>query len=138
MENNTNIHNQEVTKPEKDDYSTNNCAVTNALKIMGGKWKMLLIKIIADDCVSRFGELKRKMDDIAQTTLTIQLRELERDGIIYRKAYAESPPRVEYKLTEIGITLLPVIQVLTDWNDKYCNLTKTADHTINNTGIIPD
>ncbi|MNH48384.1 putative HTH-type transcriptional regulator YybR [compost metagenome] len=55
------------------------------------------------------------MDDIAQTTLTVQLRELERDGILCRQIYAESPPRVEYKLSEVGKTLLPIIEQLDDW-----------------------
>ena len=67
------------------------CDVNGIFKIIGGKWKVLLIKSIAQQCPKRFGELKREMEDIAQTTLTMQLRELERDGIICRKVYPESP-----------------------------------------------
>ncbi|MBO6213817.1 helix-turn-helix domain-containing protein [Algoriella sp.] len=91
------------------------CDVNGIFKIIGGKWKVLIIKSIANECPKRFGELKREMDEIAQTTLTIQLRELENDGIICRKVYAESPPRVEYKLSDIGKTLLPIIELLDDW-----------------------
>lgn len=91
------------------------CDVNGIFKIIGGKWKVLLIKSIASDCPKRFGELRRDMEDMAQTTLTIQLRELESDGIIYRKVYAESPPRVEYRLSEVGKTLLPIIETLDDW-----------------------
>jgi DNA-binding HxlR family transcriptional regulator len=59
------------------------------------------------------------MEDLAQTTLTVQLRELERDGILCRQIYAESPPRVEYKLSELGKTLLPVIERLDEWWSDY-------------------
>ena len=79
------------------------------------EWKVLLIKAIAKQCPKRFGELRREMEDLAQTTLTVQLRELERDGILCRQIYAESPPRVEYKLSELGKTLLPVIERLDEW-----------------------
>ncbi len=59
------------------------------------------------------------MENMAQTTLTIQLRELERDGIICRKIYAETPPRVEYKLSEVGKTLLPILDLLDQWWIEY-------------------
>lgn len=95
------------------------CDVNGIFKIIGGKWKVLLIKSIAQQCPKRFGELKREMEDIAQTTLTMQLRELERDGIICRKVYPESPPRVEYKLSDMGKTLLPVIEMLDQWWVEY-------------------
>ncbi|MFD2554819.1 winged helix-turn-helix transcriptional regulator [Sphingobacterium tabacisoli] len=91
------------------------CDVNGIFKIIGGKWKALIIKAISEDCPKRFGELRRDLDTIAQTTLTVQLRELERDGIISRKIYAETPPRVEYKLSELGQTLLPILELLDDW-----------------------
>lgn len=95
------------------------CDVNGIFKIIGGKWKALLIKTIAQQCPKRFGELRRDLEDMAQTTLTLQLRELERDGIICRQVYMESPPRVEYKLSEMGKTLLPVIDMLDEWWDAY-------------------
>jgi len=95
------------------------CDVNGIFKIIGGKWKVLLIKSIAQECPKRFGKLRRDMEDIAQTTLTAQLRELERDGIISRQVYMESPPRVEYKLSEVGKTLLPVIDMLDAWWSDY-------------------
>ncbi|MBC9929433.1 winged helix-turn-helix transcriptional regulator [Chitinophaga qingshengii] len=97
----------------------NNCAMTKAMKVIGGKWKLLLLNAIRKECPMRFGELRKKMKDITHATLTLQLRELERDGIIERKVYAETPPRVEYKLTPIGIQLVPTIQALCDWGDAY-------------------
>lgn len=120
MENSTNKENQAVGEEENLGLTENNSPVTGMLKVIGGKWKILLLAAIRDECPARFGELKRKMEDVTQTTLTTQLRELERDGIICRKAYAESPPRVEYKLTELGKTLIPVIQVMSEWWNVYC------------------
>lgn len=79
----------------------------------------MIIKSISSDCPKRFGELRREMENMAQTTLTIQLRELERDGIICRKIYAETPPRVEYKLSEVGKTLLPILDLLDQWWIEY-------------------
>jgi DNA-binding HxlR family transcriptional regulator len=124
MENNTNSDPQPVIKQENYQQLEDNCSMTNALKIIGGKWKLLILNAISQECPARFGELRKKMQDITQTTLATQLRELERDGILSRKAYAESPPKVEYQLTELGKTLVPVMKVLSDWGDNYCKVTK--------------
>ncbi|RAJ82227.1 DNA-binding HxlR family transcriptional regulator [Chitinophaga dinghuensis] len=97
----------------------NNIALTKAMRIIGGKWKLLLLNSIRRDCPARFGELRKKMQDITHATLTAQLKELESDGIIERKAYPEVPPRVEYKLTPLGITLVPVIEALCAWGEGY-------------------
>ena len=65
--------------------------------------------------VQRFGSLQRKMPTISKTMLTQQLRELERDGLLHRQVFAEVPPRVEYTLTELGMTLLPVLKAIGAW-----------------------
>ncbi|WP_240975303.1 winged helix-turn-helix transcriptional regulator [Chitinophaga fulva] len=120
MKKNTIDDSQLDTQLEKDVWEgENNCAMTKAMKVIGGKWKLLLLNAIRKGCPLRFGELRKKMKDITHATLTMQLRELERDGIIERKIYAETPPRVEYKLTPIGIKLVPTIQALCDWGDEY-------------------
>lgn len=103
----------------KNDFLYSSCDLNGIFKVIGGKWKVLLIKAIAKECPKRFGELRRAMEDMAQTTLTLQLRELERDGIISRKIYAESPPRVEYKLTAMGKTLLPLLTTMEAWWHMY-------------------
>ncbi|MNL40830.1 putative HTH-type transcriptional regulator YybR [compost metagenome] len=94
--------------------------MTKVLRIIGGKWKLLILNAILQDCPKRFGELRKKMPDITQATLTIQLRELEADGIVSRLVYAESPPKVEYKLTDLGLTLVPIITSLNEWGQNYC------------------
>ncbi|MGE7775530.1 winged helix-turn-helix transcriptional regulator [Chitinophaga sp. NPDC101104] len=97
----------------------NNCSMTLAMQVIGGKWKLLLLNAIRKECPMRFGELRKKMIDITHATLTAQLRELEADGVIERKVYAVSPPKVEYKLTALGKQLIPVMQALCDWGDAY-------------------
>jgi len=119
MENRTNDEHQPLIEATNLRLAQNNFPVTKMFKVIGGKWKVLLISAIGDECPARFGELKRKMDGVSQAMLTTQLRELERDGIICRKTYAESPPRVEYKLTELGKTLIDVIRVMSEWWQMY-------------------
>ncbi|WP_126243407.1 winged helix-turn-helix transcriptional regulator [Chitinophaga rhizosphaerae] len=97
----------------------NNCSMTLAMQVIGGKWKLLLLNAIRKECPMRFGELRKKMIDITHATLTAQLRELEADGVIERKVYAVSPPKVEYKLSALGKQLIPVMQALCDWGDAY-------------------
>ncbi|MCB1658379.1 MAG: helix-turn-helix transcriptional regulator [Pseudomonadales bacterium] len=92
--------------------------MTITLDIIGGKWKgMILYHLVSG--TRRFNELMRLMPDVTQRMLTRQLRELEDDGVIIRKVYAEVPPKVEYSLSEVGQTLLPVIQSLTQWGKMY-------------------
>jgi len=69
------------------------------------------MKSIATECPKRFGELRKAMDSMSQGTLSTQLKELEENGLICRKVYAEVPPKVEYKLSKLGITLLPKFPV---------------------------
>lgn len=115
----TNAQYKWLMEEKKIKNSESCCDVNGIFKIIGGKWKVLLIKTIAQQCPKRFGELRRDMEDMAQTTLMLQLRELERDGIICRQVYLESPPRVEYKLSEMGKTILPVIDMLDEWWEAY-------------------
>ena len=89
------------------------------MKVLGGKWKAILIDAIYHTSPARFGELRRSVKGITQSMLTSQLRELEDDGIINRKIYAEIPPRVEYTLTEFGLTLSPIILSMADWGKQY-------------------
>lgn len=112
MQNSTNNEHKAVTN---GDLFLNDPLLTGVFKVIGGKWKIMLIKAIAAKCPKRFGELKRETNFLSQGTLTTQLKEMERDGLILREAFAESPPRVEYKLTDMGKTLLPVIGVLEEW-----------------------
>jgi len=96
------------------DFNPNNCPVTHCLNRIGGKWKIMIIYAISKNC-NRFSMLQKVMPTISKQMLVNQLRELEDDQIIDRIIYAEIPPRVEYKITEYGQSLMPVIAVMQDW-----------------------
>ena len=119
MKNNTNIDNEVIKDKKNFIFDENNCPVTATMRVLGGKWKPILINAIYFTTPARFGELKRSVIGITQSMLTQQLRELEDDGIIDRKIYAEIPPKVEYTLTEFGLTLSPVIQTMANWGVEY-------------------
>jgi DNA-binding HxlR family transcriptional regulator len=94
-----------------------NCPIVRSLNLIGGKWKPMILHMLSGGTL-RFGELKKNMPPISQKVLTQQLRELEIDGIVERKAYSESPPKVEYFLSEKGSTLTPVLDSLYEWGEK--------------------
>lgn len=90
-------------------YDCNNgCPVEAALKVVGGKWKGVILYHL-DQRIYRFSEFQRVMSGVTQRMLTKQLRELEDDGLISRTVFPEVPPRVEYEMTEYGKTLTPVL-----------------------------
>lgn len=99
------------------------CAVELSLQVLGGKWKPIILWHLGRDGTYRFSELKRLMPNITQKMLTRQLRELESDGLIDRKVYAQVPPKVEYSLTETGHGVMPVLQELCQWGKAFEKLT---------------
>lgn len=88
------------------------------INILSGKWKIAILWQLSKGPI-RFNELQRLLNNITQKTLTMQLRELEKDGIIYRKIYAEIPPKVEYGLTERGESMKPILNVMCQWGKEY-------------------
>ena len=100
---------------------TFHCPVEAALDVIGGKWKPLILWALGES-VMRFSELQRVLPGVNAKMLTKQLRELEEDGIILRTVYPEVPPRVEYRITEFGMTLIPILQALCDWGAEYLGI----------------
>jgi DNA-binding HxlR family transcriptional regulator len=93
---------------------TYHCALDITMDYIGGKWKSVILWYLRND-TKRFSELKRLIPGITEKMLTLQLRELEKDGIIERKIYPEVPPRVEYFFSEEGKTLIPLIEEMAAW-----------------------
>lgn len=103
----------ELVMAKKYDWRTGS-NVEATLSVIGGRWKpIILCNLLVER--KRFGELCRNMPNATQRMITLQLRELEADGVIKRHVYAEVPPRVEYELTEFGRTLQPVLEVMREW-----------------------
>lgn len=94
------------------------CPVETTLLLIGEKWKVLILRDLIDG-TKRFGELKKSVGSISQKMLTQQLREMEEDGLLERKVYAEVPPRVEYSLTEDGSSLKPILDSMVIWGQRY-------------------
>lgn len=92
-----------------------NCEKELTLSIISGKWKITIIYYLATGGPLRFSEIKRLFPKITHKVLTTQVRELEEDGIVHRKVYPEVPPRVEYSLTELGESLMPIVFMMYDW-----------------------
>ncbi len=99
------------------------CPISTVLSLIGHKWKIFIIRDLLEGA-KRFNELK-KATGASQKSLTKHLRELEDKGIVERKAYKETPPRVEYALTDIGYSLAPVLESMAQWGTdyiEYCRL----------------
>ncbi len=104
------------TTPKKFKYSW---PIEATLDVIGGKWKPLVIYQLKDGTL-RFNQIVARVQPrITQRMLTKELRELERDGIVTRKVYAQVPPKVEYTLTETGESLIPILDQLCDWGSEH-------------------
>lgn len=99
-------------------YITTDCNLTYSICLVGGRWKLLILCKLENGKL-RFSALRNEICNITERMLTLQLRELESDGIVKRTVYAEVPPRVEYELTEMGTELIPIWKQLSNWGAKH-------------------
>lgn len=102
------------------------CPYATAQKVLSGKWSMLILHLLSDGPV-RFNELLRQLPRMTHATLSKQLKTLEENGLVIRTEYPQVPPRVEYKLSEIGEQFKPVLDSLEVWGDKYIAYLKTRE-----------
>lgn len=110
----------------KNEYMQERCKTIYTLqKMLSGKWKIEILYYIAFENIHKFGEMRRKLGSISESTLTKQLRELEADGFILRHDYGEIPPRVDYTLTELGESFIDVLNYMKAWGD--ANLKDISD-----------
>ncbi|MDD3183923.1 MAG: winged helix-turn-helix transcriptional regulator [Anaerostipes sp.] len=107
---------------KKSEFAIERCKTMSTLqKMLGGKWKLEILYYIAFQDVHRFGELRRRIGEITESSLTKQLRELEADGFINRFDYKEVPPKVEYTLTDFGESFMSVLDYMKAWGDANLN-----------------
>ena len=94
------------------------CPVEITMGLIGDKWKVLIIRDLLTG-TKRFGELKKSLSGITQKVLTNNLRQMESSGLVLRKVYAEVPPKVEYSLSDTGLSLKPILDSRVEWGNKY-------------------
>ena len=102
------------------------CCTSVTMGIIGGKWKSVILFHLIETTL-RYNELRHKIPNVTERTLSLQLKDLEKDGIIKRKVYTTKPPlKVEYSLTDFGKTLIPLLKSISNWGelvvDKYSNI----------------
>ena len=115
-----------MKKKEETNSIIEICPVRNVIARFGNKWALLTLLIIGEHDVVRFNELNRLIPDVSSRVLSSTLRTLEAAGLIDRKVYPVVPPKVEYRLTGIGKSLLPLIRQLTEWAQT--NMKKVTNH----------
>lgn len=94
------------------------CPYVTAQKLLTGKWTLLIMYHLSKKTM-RFNELQRTLPDLTQSTLTKQLRMMEENGLVDRKVYSQIPPKVEYKLSDLGKHFQPVLDALQEWGNEY-------------------
>ncbi len=116
------------------------CYFQLATMVIGGKWKPKVLFHLAQGEVVRFGALRRAVFGITEKMLIQSLKELEKDGLVKRKVYREVPPRVEYSLTELGKSFIPVLNAMYDWGKSYASFLVASgkDHLEYRPGTIFD
>ena len=114
------------------EKSHQNCPLTQALLVVGGKWKPIIISHLRKS-PKRFGQLHALIPKISRKVLTSQLQELVRDELLTRHSYAETPPRVEYRLTEKSRELVPIFQSMSAWGMYLVEEDKQKDENKNDT-----
>lgn len=100
------------------------CPVATCVALIGNKWRPLILRDLLPGKPLRFKELQRSVGGVSQKVLTSNLRELEDAGLLVRRVYPEVPPRVEYSLTNEGMSLGPVIEAMKTWGEQYQGLVK--------------
>jgi len=109
-----------MTKNSQGKFSaTVNCPIRQVLDRFGDKWSMLVVELLSHKGRLRFSEIGQHIGDISQKMLTVTLRSLEADGLILREIFPEIPPRVEYELTPLGMSLIPHIESMTNWGKEH-------------------
>lgn len=104
----------------------NDCPVIAVQNLLAGKWKLVILWHLSKN-TRRFNEPQKLLPEISQGILTQQLRELERDQLVHREIYKEVPPKVEYSLTDIGRSLIPVMDVIAKWGLEYLDHKQEAN-----------
>lgn len=95
------------------------CPIEYTMNLIAGKWKLVILWHISQEKVMRYGEIKKSLNNITHKMLSQQLKELEADGFIHRESYSQIPPKVEYSLTKLGESFLPILESMSNWGKSH-------------------
>lgn len=95
------------------------CFFELTLTVIGGKWKLVILYLLTRQGIMRFSDLRREISGVTERMLSKQLRELEQDGLVRREVYKQVPPKVEYSLTDLGCSLIPILMSMREWGVAY-------------------
>ncbi len=124
--------NKKVSMTKRKENSTNNineiywkehCGISHTLAVLGGRWKINILSYLLNEKKLRYSELKKRLVGISERMLIAKLKELESDGLVKRIVHQQVPPKVEYELTPLGISLHQILDLMDKWGED--NLTKT-------------
>lgn len=127
-----NINRIEMKENKRNIVVVEGCPLRTVMDRFGDKWSILVIRTLGEEGTLRFNELEKSIEDISQRMLSKTLKSLELCGLINRKVHAEVPPRVEYFLTELGHSLLPIIDSLVEWSTNHLDEINIACNTPKN------
>lgn len=95
------------------------CPISYTVSMVRGKWQWVILWLLHNEKVQRYGELKKRLPTISHKMLSQQLSSLEQEQLIHRREYPQIPPRVEYSLTEKGKTMIPILEIMAEWGRRY-------------------
>lgn len=95
------------------------CPISYTVSIVRGKWQWVILWLLYNEKVQRYGELKKRLPTISHKMLSQQLSSLEQEQLIHRREYPQIPPKVEYSLTEKGKTMIPILEIMAEWGRRY-------------------
>lgn len=96
------------------------CPMSYTVSIVGGKWQWVILWLLYNEKIQRYGQLKKRLPTISHKILSQQLSALEYEELIHREEYPQIPPKVEYSLTEKGKTLIPILELMAAWGTQHC------------------
>lgn len=120
-----NSRKENSTNALNESYWRNNCGIAYTLSVVGGRWKISILSYLLNEGKLTFSELKKRLVGISERMLTAKLKELENDGLISRIVYPQVPPKVEYELTEMGLSLKEILVLMDRWGEG--NLHRISD-----------
>ncbi len=113
------------TNSINETYWKNNCGIVLTLSVIGGRWKINILSYLLNEKKLRYSELRKRLVGISERMLISKLKELEADGLVNRIVYQQVPPKVEYELTELGLSLKQILHLMDDWGED--NLLKQVE-----------